>query len=114
METFEPNEFMDGGEPGVILAIKQLNRMKIRNYVDIFSYYESEKPFFSHLYWAVLHEYDMYKEYEADGMIWIDGMSATAWNTVYHWLNNYRQVFVKSANESDKVNKEKFGCKGGY
>ena len=118
METYryqyEYNEFEDGDDPEIRKAIRDANRLKLIRNAEVMDLYEDcEKPYFAHLYWQILHNYDMYEEYADNGygVAWIENISDACWNSVKKWIDTYKSVFVKSAiaHDSRSDTNEKFG-----
>lgn len=109
---YEYNEFEDGNDPAIRKAIAHANRLKLIRNAEILDLYEDcEKPYYAHLYWQILHNYDMYEEYLVEDMDWIESMSDANWKSVKEYIDTYKVLFVQSAKAHDNRSdtNEKFG-----
>lgn len=102
MGWFKPSDFTDGEDVEISNAIKHANRLKLVRSGDVAElYYDTDKPYFCHVYWSIQLQYDIEVTNERHGEIWDESMNPSNWKSVYKWLVKYSDLFVKSANQYD-------------
>lgn len=95
-------------------AIRDINGLELvhKGFFSVPVTFSTSRPYFAHLYQAVLDEYQTYCDCQKGGVMWRESatlwgseysMTQRGWDSVIKWLRDYASTYVTSAIEYNRI-----------